>query len=140
MKLVLERLQLDPDVTIGSLTVDGDWTAWTLEDAVRELPGRPVTAWKVPGLTAIPYGRYTVDITHSPRFQRPLPLLINVPGFVGVRIHPGNTAADTEGCILVGADRHAKSIGRSRLAFDNVMIQLDQARRRGEPITIEIVR
>ena len=140
MKLRLQRLQLDDDVTIGSLDVDGDWACWTLEDAVREQPGQPVASWKLPGQTAIPLGCYRVDVTWSPRFKRPLPLLLDVPGFSGVRIHPGNSAADTEGCILVGADRYAKSLGRSRLAFDNLMVELNQAQRRQQPIWLEITR
>ena len=132
MKMQLERLQLDPDVTIGALSVDGAFECWSLEDAVR-----PV---KVAGETAIPAGRYTVDITLSPRFQRDLPLLLSVPGFMGVRIHPGNTAADTEGCILVGQDRMGKSIGRSRLAFDALFRKLQAAKLRGESITLDIVQ
>lgn len=134
MKLVLERLQLDPDVTIGVLTIDGDFECWTLEDVTRAV------GVKVAGHTAIPYGLYPVTITHSPRFGRELPLLGYVPNFTGVRIHPGNTAADTEGCILVGSDRLAKSIGRSRAAFDNLFIKLAAAVRRSEPITIDIER
>ena len=102
MTLVVERLQRDADVTIGSMTVDGDWQCWTLEDPVREVPDQPVAQWKVPGKTAIPAGRYRVDITVSARFKRLLPLLAAVPGYEGVRIHAGNTSADTEGCILIG--------------------------------------
>jgi hypothetical protein len=132
MKLVLERLQVDKDVTIGTLTVDGDWIAWTLEDPVRP------DGVKVYGETAIPAGTYAVDITMSPRFGRELPLLLNVAGFVGIRIHPGNTVADTEGCILVGLDRLAKSIGRSRLAFNALFSKLKDAKQRKEPITMEI--
>lgn len=133
MNLVLERLQLDHDVTIGSLSADGDWWCWTCEDTVRP-PGAP----KVPGQTAIPAGRYRVEITPSPRFGRDLPLLLSVPGFIGVRIHPGNNAADTEGCILVGADRHPKGIGRSRVAFDNLFIRLTEAMRQGRDVWLEI--
>lgn len=134
MLLTLERLQLDPDVTIGSLSIDGTWECWICEDAVRD--GLP----KIPGQTAIPYGRYPIAITHSQRFQRDLPLLEYVPNFSGVRIHPGNTAADTEGCLLPGADRLAKSVGRSRLAFDALFAKLRMAAARSEPITIEIPR
>lgn len=134
MMLQLERLQLDRDLTIGSLTLDGDWECWTLEDTVRP-PGV-----KVPAQTAIPPGVYRVVINLSNRFKRELPLLQDVPNFAGVRIHAGNTAADTEGCILVGCDRLAKSIGRSRVAMDNLMIKLQAAQRRGEPITLEIVQ
>jgi Family of unknown function (DUF5675) len=133
MQLVLERLQLDPDVTIGALSIDGTFEAWTCEDTVRA-PGV-----KVPGQTAIPPGTYGVTITRSPRFQRVLPLLANVPNFEGVRIHPGNTAADTEGCILVGADRLGKSVGRSRLAFDALLPKLAAALRRGEKVTLQIL-
>jgi hypothetical protein len=128
--LELERVQNDLDVTIGSLKVDGDWEAWTLEDPVREP--------KIYGETAIPAGRYGVEITHSPRFKRELPLLLNVDGFAGVRIHPGNTTRDTEGCILVGSDRYAKSIGRSRLAFDGLFAKLRAAKARGEKIELTI--
>ena len=133
MKLVLERLQLDPDVTIGSLSIDGDFEAWTCEDTVRA-PGV-----KIPGQTAIPAGTYGVSVTFSPRFQRDLPLLAYVPNFTGVRIHPGNTAADTEGCILVGADRLGKSVGRSRYAFEGLFNKIQGALRRGEHVSLEIL-
>lgn len=138
MNIVVERLQRDADVTIGSMTVDGDWQCWTLEDPVREVPGQPVAQWKVPGNTAIPAGRYRVDITMSARFKRLLPLLAAVPGYEGVRIHAGNTSADTEGCILVGNDRLAKSIARSQLALASLMTKMSEAVRKGEPIWLEI--
>ncbi len=132
MRLQLERLQLDPDVTIGSLTVDGAFECWTLEDTVRK------DGLKIHGETAIGAGAYRVDITPSPRFKRDLPLVLDVKNFSGIRIHPGNTAADTEGCILVGLDRMGKSIGRSRLAFNALFAKLQSAKLRGEPITLEI--
>lgn len=138
MKIVVERLQRDPDVTIGSMTVDGEWQCWTLEDPVREIKGLPVQQWKVYGKTAIPAGRYQVDLTMSARFKRVLPLLANVPGFSGVRIHAGNTTADTEGCILVGNDRLAKSIARSQLALAPLMTKMAEAKRKGEAIWLEI--
>ncbi len=134
MQLLLERLQLDPDVTIGSLSIDGDWVAWTCEDTVRP------AGVKVAGQTAIPAGTYPVAITWSPRFLRDLPLLQYVPAFEGVRIHPGNTAKDTEGCILPGLDRLAKSVGRSRAAFEPIMARLMEAQRRSEPISIRVVQ
>lgn len=132
LDLVLERVQLDTDVTIGSLTLDGEWRCWTLEDPVRA-PGV-----KVPGHTAIPPGRYRLAITHSNRFKRQLPLLQGVPGFEGVRIHAGNTAADTEGCILVGADRYPKSVGRSRVAFAALFVELQAAHKAGRPMYLRI--
>lgn len=134
MKLTLERLQLDPDVTIGALNVDGQFQCWTLEDVVRA-PAAP----KVFGQTAIPYGTYGLAITMSPHFGRELPLLLAVPNFSGVRIHPGNTAADTEGCILVGADRLGKSLGHSRAAFDALFPLIRNALAKGA-VTLEIVK
>lgn len=133
MRLTLERLQRDSDVTLGALSVDGEFQCWTCEDTVRA-PGV-----KVPGATAIAAGVYRVDITFSNRFQRPLPLLLNVPMFEGIRIHPGNTAADTEGCILVGEQRLGKSLGRSRIAFAALFPKLVAAKGRAESILIEIL-
>lgn len=134
MKLLLKRVQLDPDVTIGSLTVDGQFECWTCEDTVRP-PGV-----KVAGRTAIPFGRYAVTITRSPRFQRDLPLVESVPGFSGVRIHPGNTADDTEGCILPGQDRRPKGVGRSKIAFDLLFEKMRTAIHNGETVTLEITQ
>lgn len=103
----LVREEFTTESTVGRLFFrlsDRDpwtWLCWTLEDVVREIPGQPVTAWKVKRETAIPRGTYTMCVTRSNRFGVDLPLLLDVPGFEGVRIHGGNTAADTEGCILV---------------------------------------
>jgi len=138
MKLLLERIQQDSDVTIGSLSVDGDWEAWCVEDTVREVPGQSVYQWKVAGKTAVPRGTYEVKITPSARFKRDLPILLSVPGFDGIRIHPGNTAEQTEGCLLPGADRFAKSVGRSRVAFDALFTKIKEALAKGEQVSIEI--
>lgn len=110
--------------TLGSLYIDGVWQCWTLEDALREMPGQPVETWKVARETAIPAGRYQVAITPSQRFNRPLPLLLAVPGFAGVRIHPGNTIHDTEGCLLVGKDRSNGRVLGSRVAFEALFARL----------------
>lgn len=132
MKLKLTRNWPDSACTIGMLSVDGVQNCFTLEDVVRTGP-------KVYGQTAIPAGAYGVIVTHSPHFGRDLPLLVNVPGFEGVRIHPGNVAADTAGCILVGMDKLSDSIGRSRLAFEPLFAKIQQALARGELVSIEIV-
>lgn len=105
MELWLQREPTRGVATLGSLYVDGHRLCDTLEDPVREVPGQPVSAWKVPGDTAIPVGRYRVRWSWSPRFQRLSPELLEVPGFEGVRIHAGNLATDTDGCILVGFAR-----------------------------------
>lgn len=132
MEIRVERVQKDPDVTIGSMTVDGEFECWTVEDAVRA-PGV-----KVAGKTAIPAGTYTVEVTYSNRFKKPLPLLLDVPMFTGIRIHAGNTAENTEGCILPGLDRLGKSVGRSRLAFDTLFTKIKEAKAKGEKVTLEI--
>ncbi len=102
--------------TLGSLYVDGVWQCWTLEDQVR--------AEKVPGQTAIPAGAYDVRLTPSPRFGRTLPEVLSVPGFQGIRIHAGNRASDTQGCLLVGSERGALWIAQSRLALERLMAKL----------------
>lgn len=126
MNLKLKRTQRSDKSTIGELTVDGLLECYTLEDVERKE--------KIYGKTAIPTGTYKVSITHSPRFNRRLPLLENVPGFEGVRIHPGNKAEDTEGCILVGRKKSQDMILESRLAFDALFKKLETA----EEIQIEI--
>ncbi len=129
MQIKLTRIQLDNDVTIGELVVN-KFTCWTCEDAVRPQ--------KIAGQTAIPAGRYRVRTTFSNRFKRLLPLLDDVPGFTGVRIHPGNTAADTEGCILPGLVRMPKGVGQSRDAFASIFDMILAAEQAGEKIWIEI--
>lgn len=137
MILSVRREEFYPACTIGRLFVDGVFECFTLEDTVRER-AEPVVRWKVPGLTAIPKGTYEVQVTMSQRFNKLLPLLIGVPGFSGVRIHPGNTSADTEGCILVGAGKRDYAITASRLAFQNLFQKIQQACYRKEPVTITI--
>jgi len=102
--------------TIGELLIEGEWFCFTLEDVERPE--------KIPGETAIPTGRYALVITHSQRFDMNLPLLLNVPGFTGIRIHAGNTDADTRGCILVGKRTLENAIGESRAALDDLMEKL----------------
>jgi hypothetical protein len=99
MQLTLVRKIFTKNSTIGELFVDGNFFCYTLEDVIRDV--------KIPDETAIPYGTYEIIINMSNKFQCPMPLLLNVPGFNGIRIHKGNTKADTSGCILVGAKKMA---------------------------------
>jgi hypothetical protein len=138
MKLRLERTWCGAVCTIGTLSIDGAFECFTLEDVVRERDGEPVEAWKIYGETAIPRGRYPVTITYSNRFKRDLPLVDRVPGFAGIRIHPGNTHEDTEGCILVGRAKGPDRVLESRAAFLDLYDKLDQALARGEAVTLEV--
>jgi hypothetical protein len=138
MQLSLERLWKSDVCTIGRLTVDGNHDYFTLEDVEREIDGRLVQEWKVDGKTAIPRGKYKVEITYSPRFHRYMPEILNVPGFKGVRIHPGNTHVDTEGCLLVGMSKGPDCIYESRKAYDRLYVQIAEALERGETVEIDI--
>ena len=97
MNLFLQRIAQTPEYTIGRLYIDEKFFCHTLEDAVREET--------IAGKTAIPEGTYQVIVNRSPKFKRDLPLLLDVPNFEGIRIHRGNTAKDTSGCILVGENK-----------------------------------
>ncbi len=135
MRINLKRLVYSSTTTIGQLSVDGKKVCDTLEDVVRA-PGAP----KVWGRTAIPSGAYPVIVTWSPHFKRPLPLLVGVPNFEGVRIHAGNKAEDTEGCLLVGTyDKKTPNwISASREAFLTVQLLIDAAIARNESVIIVI--
>jgi hypothetical protein len=132
MKLKLKREASSAVSTIGRLEVDGNFECYTVEDVERE--GQP----KVHGQTAIRRGTYRVIVTMSSRFHRALPLLVDVPDFAGVRIHPGNTAADTEGCILPGRRIAGDGVSESRLAFEALFAKIRTAIAAGEDVTIEI--
>lgn len=120
MELTLIRKEFFPDCTIGDLSIDSERICFTLEDPTREIEGVPITDWKIPGRTAIPYGRYQVILMHSPRFDRLMPHLWRVTGFEDILIHWGNTASDTNGCLLIGLSWNPERpnwIGRSKEAF-----------------------
>jgi len=130
MELLLKRNKSSSQSTIGELLINDKHECFTLEDIVR-----PV---KIKNETAIPAGSYNVLITHSERFGRDMPLLENVPGYEGVRIHWGNTAKDTEGCILVGTTKDTDFIGHSRDEFASLFDKLKTAIGKGEKVTITI--
>lgn len=125
LKLELVRKEFTDEATLGELYLEEDFFCFVLEDKVRPL------GEKVPGETAIPEGKYQVLLTQSPRFKRVLPLLIDVPGFDGIRIHPGNTADDSSGCLLVGdeIDRSTPipTIRKSKQAFDRLFAEMQLA-------------
>lgn len=128
--LDLYRDQTIGDATPGMLSVNGVFACYTLEDAVRD--------HKIAHETAIPAGTYEVIIDRSQRFARMLPRLLNVPGFSGIRIHAGNTTADTSGCVLVGRARDGRAVRESRLALEALQSTLAQALARGQRIWLTI--
>ena len=137
MNLKLERYRSNDHATLGTLSLDGHLHCWTLEDVDRYLEEKPDA--KVAGATAIPRGTYNVIIDFSNRFQKPLPHVLDVPGFAGIRIHPGNKSADTEGCILVGGKPTGPDfIPNSRATFDKLFALMESAESNGEPITLEV--
>jgi len=129
MNITVKRFYYGDKHTIGKLFVDGQYLCYTLEDKMREEPNKAVSDWKVYANTAIPTGLYRLMVTMSARFKKPLPILLSVDGFSGVRIHAGNTSADTEGCILVGMDWDGKSdfIANSRVALGLLMNKMADA-------------
>jgi|WetSurMetagenome_2_1015567.scaffolds.fasta_scaffold102454_1 hypothetical protein len=94
--------------TIGKLFITGQFFCNTLEDQIRDLNHNgkfDQGEIKIPTKTAIPCGSYDMIINYSNRFKRPMPRLLNVPGFNGILIHSGNTQEDTAGCILLGENK-----------------------------------
>lgn len=118
MNITVKRIFKGPEYTIGRLSLDGKYFCDTLEDRVR------TNGEKVRGLTAIPAGNYEVILNWSPRFKGVLPLVLDVPGFSGVRIHAGNSAEDTEGCILVGFNQVKGRLAASRAALGRLLEKL----------------
>lgn len=141
MKLVLKRIHFADTFTVGQLYEETAYglspICYTLEDKFREIEGVPVKDWKVQDKTAIPRGTYKVSVTMSNRFKTRLPLLENVEGFTGIRIHSGNHSGNTEGCILVGMTWDGKTdwIGTSKIAMSSLMSMLENTT---SPITIQI--
>lgn len=131
MNLLLKREPSSQYSTLGTLYLDGQLFCFTLEDVVRDV--------KIPGETAIPAGKYEVILSFSHRFQRTLPELLNVSNYKGVRIHPGNRAVDTEGCILVGLSKDRDYIKSSRQAFAKLYLRIQEAVNKGDKVFIEIM-
>ncbi len=140
MELKLIRDTFTPRSTTGKFFINGIYNCFSLEDQCRQLdPLIWEPACKVPGKTAIPYGRYELIVSFSSRFRRPLPLLLGVPDFVGVRIHPGNSDVDTAGCLLPGLDRRQDWVTESHRAFGLLFIEVEAALRK-EKVWVTIDR
>ena len=135
MLLNLIRQTLTPNYTEGILLLGEKKLCDTLEDCQRVIRDRND---KVKGYTAIPKGTYQIAWTYSPKFRRYCPLLINVPWFEGIRIHAGNTAADTAGCILCGVKSADGQLQQSRYTTERIYGIIQRAILEGDYVKINI--
>jgi hypothetical protein len=153
MRLEIERRWKKETYTIGRLYVDGVYFCNTLEDKSRGLKQTDSTFFikqrKVYGETAIPTGTYKVAMNvTSPKYaavawywqlcRGKMPRLLDVPGFEGILIHPGNNALDTLGCILVGKNTKVGQLTESKATFKALYKEMEKAVKEGEDILITI--
>lgn len=140
MKIEVKRIAKRSTYTIGKMYIDGNYFCNTLEDVDRGINQKDsldtIKRIKVAGATAIPTGTYKVIVNMSPKFQRNLPRLIDVPGFEGILIHRGNTDKDTAGCILVGENKVVGKVINSTV-YEKKLVNILQNTK--EDITITIV-
>ena len=140
MKIKLVRIAFKETYTIGKLYVDGKYVCDTIEDKDRGLDNsmtvNEILRKKIKGQTAIPTGHYIIEITYSPKFKRMMPLLLGVKGFSGIRIHSGNTAKDSEGCLLVGKNTQVGMVTESRNTYQRLFAMMQGEKN----ITIDIIR
>lgn len=140
MKLLLKRKWKGVNTTLSVLYIDGSIHGYVLEDIDRNVSKKCTE--KIKSVTAIPVGTYEVKNTYSNRFKRLLPILLNVPCFEGIRIHPGNAHQNTDGCLLPGITyRKADgdyTVQSSRSAFDPLHKRIVAALNLGEKVTITI--
>jgi hypothetical protein len=131
MNLKLTRKVYTDNSTIGELEIDGKFECYILEDVVR--------MFKIFGNTAIPEGKYLIALTPSEKFKRTLPELLNVPKYTGIRIHTGNSAVDTEGCLITGCSMSKDWVSKSKIAFESLYEKLIGAFSLYEIVSIEII-
>lgn len=138
LKLKLTRKPSNAQATLGEMTVDGFPFCETLEDPVRELG--PNGEGKVYGQTAIPAGTYRVAINWSVKFQKKMIAVLDVPHFTGIRIHSGNDAGDTEGCILLGHTIDGpNAIHGGSFMLPLLFALVEDNLAAGETVTLEVV-
>lgn len=154
MLLKLIRKWKREKYTIGQLYVDGVFFSNTIEDKDRGLSQtmslQKILFMKKPGITAIPTGTYEITLSvQSNKYKKSktmvqfnnayMPRLLDVPGYDGVLIHPGNTADDTEGCIIPGKNDKVGWVSNSTSYFKSLYNKMKEAKKKGEKITIQIV-
>ena len=144
MELTLKRETFTGDSTIGTLTINGVKECFILEDKDRGLTDSmtlaEIVSTKVYGKTAIPYGRYEIDWTISARFKMFMPILKNVKGYEGIRIHKGNTAVDSLGCLICGTRKKNNMVTESTMATKKLYDKIESAKKSGQKIYITITK
>ncbi len=142
MEIQIERVWKKQGYTIGRAYIDGKFFSNTIEDEDRglrdDMKTRIVCYYKIPGRTAIPTGRYRVTVTWSPRFKRKMPLVNNVKGFDGIRLHSANTAEQLEGCIAFGKNTQVGMVTESRATHDRLERLITEATERKEEVWLTI--
>lgn len=164
MNILLNRDRFYADTTLGTVSLQyGDlayfprigWHAndfpgcvlpfgFSCEDEDRglyqDMPTEDIARLKFSKETAIPLGTYMVKRTWSPKFQRDMMLVHDVPGFSGIRIHSGNDEGDTAGCVLIGLtrDENARRIGKSKAACDWLDARVAECEARGEMVKLVV--
>lgn len=144
MEILLQRDTFTDKSTTGKLYIDGIFQCYVLEDKDRGLNDsmslNEINDRKVYGETCIPYGKYEIKITMSGRFKRDLPILLNVKGYEGIRIHTGNTDADTHGCLLpCSSVSKDKGIG-STIAFNQLFEKIKSELKSSKRVFINITK
>ena len=131
MNITLIRKYKLPTYTIGKLYIGEEYFCDTLEDKDRGLTDNmtvsEISRIKIKKETAIPTGTYKVTITYSNRFKKNMPLINDVKGFEGIRIHSGNTDKDTEGCVLVGFNKVKGNVINSRDTYNKLFSILSKS-------------
>lgn len=141
MTIRIDRKWKKAEYTISRVYINGRYFGCnSLEDTDRGLLQTmqiaEIQKRKIKGKTAIPRGYYDVKVTWSEKYKRDMPLLIDVPGFSGIRLHSGNSAKDTEGCILFGKNDKVGWISDSRVWTQKIYDKINAALKRGEKITM----
>lgn len=144
MRVTLKRIAFKDEYTIGRLYINGVYFCDTLEDKDRGLYDWSsedyIKEVKVKHKTAIPYGIYKLLWSYSPKYKRFMPEISGVKGFSGIRVHSGNTAEHSSGCVLLGYNKKVGMVLDSRKVckeFDEI---IEDYYKRGEPMTFEITK
>ena len=153
MEILVYRKWKKPYYTVGRMSIDGTVVCNTMEDVDRgldsDMPDWMIKNKKIPNVTAIPTGRYQVDMdTVSPRFSKypfymevckgKLPRLKNVKGFDGILLHCGADHSNSSGCLLLGLNKQIGKLTDTKEAFKKVYALMKAAHDRGETIYITI--